>query len=293
MRPPGINIRTKNIALMADCRGIPAGMLVIVILILLSVGCTQPEPALSPGPVTGTPYASEGITVTTAPPGIPVQPIPAQIVTTTVPVPSVAATIRIPKPTTFTRGAGQSLSGGYQRYTGAEYSLEYPGEWNTSVARLPLNEYHHTLQGCFASPAYNLDREVRTFTAPDGSRIFTAVIISTDRDIWPRNLNGDIVYADIVNSILGNPATCANSPEGAFTIAGISPVPLTGVSYTGERADFASIDAAGFTKGIGSVQIVTGRSNRGIFLSYRSSGSTGQDGLTDYIFGNIHLDPAF
>ena len=185
------------------------------------------------------------------------------------------------------------MSNGFQRYTGAEYSLEYPGEWTAAVTRLPLNEYHHTMQGCFASPAYNLDREVRTFTAPDGRTIFSAVIVSTDRDIWPRNLHGDVVYADLVNSILGNPDACANSPEGAFTIAGISQVPLNGVSYTGVRADFASINATGFTKGTGSIWVVTGRSNRAVFLFYRSSESTVQSGLADYLFGSLRLDPEF
>jgi hypothetical protein len=144
------------------------------------------------------------------------------------------------------------------------------------------------------SPAYNLDRDLRGYYATDGSALFYSSVVKTERDIWPRNLRGEVVYEDIINSVLGNPDSCANSPEGAFTIAGISQVPLNGVSYMGVRADFAKINATGFADGTGSAYVVTGKEHNGVFIFYRTSkGWEAPPLLADYLFGSLRMDPGF
>jgi hypothetical protein len=128
----------------------------------------------------------------------------------------------------------------------------------------------------------------------DGSTIFYSGIVNTDRDIWPRRGNA-VVYADIINSVIGYPEYCANY-EGneAFTINGISQVPLEGVMYTGVRADFARINATGFTVGTGTAYIVTGKSHSGVFTFYSTSmDADTQANLSEYMFDHLKLDSGF
>jgi hypothetical protein len=180
------------------------------------------------------------------------------------------------------------------RYTGADYSIDYPAAWSTNSTILPLREYRYLPPECSVTFAYNLDQELRMYYSRDGSTLFYSGIVTTDRDIWPRN--GDqVVYVDIINSVLGYPEYCANY-EGneAFTIGGISQVPLEGVSYTGVRADFARINATGFTVGTGTAYVVTGKSHSGVFTFYSTSmDADTQAHLSEYIFNSLRLDPGF
>ena len=264
------------------------GAVILVLALLVSAGCTQPEK--TPDQVTVSTVVPEpSVPIVIQSPNLIVSP-ETTMLPVTVPV-TTAPTSRITTRVTTVR---QPVSGGYVRYTGPDYSIEYPAAWSTSVTRLPLNEYHHTMRGCMVSPAYNLDRELRVYSAHDGSAFFYSSIVNTERDIWPRNLRGEVVYEDIINSVLGNPDSCANSPEGAFTIAGISRVPLDGVSYTGVRADFGKINGTGFTDGTGTAYVVTGKERSGVFVFYHTSeGSGAMASLRDYIFGSLRMDPGF
>jgi hypothetical protein len=281
----GINIMTRKDTLMAYRNAIPV---VILLLALLAVaGCTQPEK--TPGLVTAGPEMN-------ATPVLPVlsSPEPTGVPDTTLPVTSVTMIRPAARTTTPLPAVQQSLSGGYTRYSGPDYSLEYPAGWSANSSTLPLYEYRHDMHGCNAAPAYDLGRELRIYSSPGSGLLFYSSIVSTDRDIWPRNFQGNVVYEDVVNSVIGTLDTCANSPGGAFTIAGISQVPLNGVSYTGIRADFAKINATGFTDGTGTAWVVTGREHRGIFLFYRASQDAGmQPSLSDYMFDSLRLDPGF
>ena len=182
------------------------------------------------------------------------------------------------------------------RFTGADYSLEYPAAWSTNVSILPLREYRHTSPyDCSATFAYNLDQELHRYSSRDGSTLFYSAIVNTNRDIWPRTVQGRVVYEDIVNALIGNPENCANY-EGnkAFTIAGISQVPLAGVSYPGVRADFARINLTGFTDGTGTAYIVTGKNHSGVFTFYSTSMDADmQANISEYMFDSLDLDPGF
>lgn len=283
----GINIGTGKDTMMRDLRTLPV---VILILALLAVsGCTHP--GKTPGQVT-------------AGPDMNMTPVPSTLSSMEPTVLPDTIAIPVTSPAIATSPAMRSVTtapppkpmatGGYIRFITPEYSVEYPSFWSTNQSRLPLYEFRHDLYGCTAAPAYRLDRNVRSYSSPDGGMAFVSSISATDRDIWPHNLNGQIAYADIVNSVIGTGTTCANSPEGAFTIAGISQVPLDGVSFTGTRADYAKINATGFTDGTGSIYVVTGREHSGVFVFYRSSGNEGiQASLGDYLFGSLRLDPGF
>ena len=129
----------------------------------------------------------------------------------------------------------------------------------------------------------------------DGSTLFYSAIANTQRDIWPRTVQGRVVYEDIVNAVLGNPEYCANY-EGnkAFTIADITQVPLSGVSYPGVRADFARITLTGFTDGTGTMYVVTGKNHSGVFTFYSTSmDADTQVNLSNYMFDSLHLDSGF
>jgi hypothetical protein len=128
----------------------------------------------------------------------------------------------------------------------------------------------------------------------DGSTLFYSGIVNSDRDIWPRRGNA-VAYDDIINSVLGYPEYCANY-EGneAFTINGISQVPLEGVTYTGVRADFARINATGFKVGTGTAYVVTGKSHSAVFTFYSTSmDADAQANLSEYMFDRLKLDPGF
>lgn len=260
----------------------------LVLVLLVSAGCTQPEKAAGPVPVSTVVQEPSVPSVNQSPERFGTSEMTTLM--TTFPVTTAPAS----KISTQVPTVKQPVSGSNEHYTGTDYSIEYPAAWSTSVTRLPLNEYHHTMQGCSVAPAYNLDRELLVYSAPDSGAFFYSSIVKTERDIWPRNLRGEVVYEDIINSVLGNPDSCANSPEGAFTIAGISQVPVNGLSYTGIRADFAKINATGFTDGTGSAYVVTGKEHSGVFIFYRtSSGPDASVSLSDYLFGNLRMDSGF
>jgi hypothetical protein len=285
-RTSGINIMKGKVSLMTNCRTIP--VVILILALLAGAGCTQPEKtpeqALANPGMNATPAPS--VLSSPEPTGIP-DPTPLSVISTTIIRPTERTTPPVP-------ATQQPLPGGYIRYSGTDYSIEYPSGWSASGSTLPLYEYRHDIHGCNAVPAYNLNRELRAYSSPDGGIAFYSSIVSTDRDIWPRTLNSEIVYADIVNSVIGTLDTCANSPAGAFTIAGISQVPLDGVSYTGTRADYAKINSTGFTDGTGTAYVVTGREHSGIFLFYRSSPDAGmQPELSDYMFDSLQLNPGF
>jgi len=196
------------------------------------------------------------------------------------------------------RPAGILLPNGFMRYTGAEYSLDYPAEWSTSSTTLPLTEYRHSLNDCSVTLAYDLDQELRRYLSPDRRTLFYSAVVKSDRDIWPRAVDGRVAYEDIFNAVLGDPEHCANEPDhDAFTIAGIAQVPVAGVSYPGVRVDFARIEnATGYTQGTGTAYIVTGKNHSGVFTLYRTTTDTDddtQDNLSIYMFSSLRLDPGF
>jgi hypothetical protein len=261
---------------------------ILILALLVSAGCMQPEKATDQVMVS-TVVQEPSVPAVILSPGLSSPPETTTLPITFPVITTPASPATSPVPTVI-----QPVSGGYVRYAGADYSIEYPAAWSTNVTRLPLNEYHHTMHGCSVAPAYNLDREFHRYYATDGSALFYSSVVKTERDIWPRNLRGEVVYEDIINSVLGNPDSCANSPEGAFTIAGISQVPLDGVSYTGVQADFGKINATGFTDGTGSAWIVTGKEHRGVFVFYRASKDSESPALlADYMFGSLRMDPGF
>jgi hypothetical protein len=266
------------------------GVLVVVLALLACSGCTQPGKPMVQVPL------DTGMNSTPVPVFIPSPSIPGQggIITsqvTILAVTSLAGHAPSPSPS-----AGNPQPGGFVRYTGPEYSIEYPAAWNSNSTILPLREYHHLdPHDCSVTFAYNLNEELRKFSVENGSTLFYSEIVTTDRDIWPRSLSGGIAYEDIVNSVLGNPESCANL-EGneAFTIAGISQVPLDGVSYTGKRVDFARINLTGFAVGKGTAYIVTGKDHRGVFTFYSTSPDTGtQASLAQSILNSLKLDSGF
>jgi hypothetical protein len=266
-----------------------ACVLVLVITLLVCSGCVQPDKPVVQVPV------NTGLENTTVPAGIPSANLPVQTSSLPATVTIPATSIPAGKTTTPSLPAGNGEPGGFVRYTGADFSLDYPAAWNTNRTLIPLPEYHHSQYDCSVSSAYNLDQELRMFSSRDESTLFYSAIVNSDRDIWPRTVQGRIVYEDIVNAVLGNPENCANL-EGnkAFTIAGISQVPLAGVSFTGVRADFARVNLTGFTEGTGTVYVVTGKNHSGVFTFYSTSlDAAAQANLSQYMFDSLHLDSGF
>jgi hypothetical protein len=264
------------------------GLLVLVFALLACAGCTQPAKTIEQVSV-NTP-----VTSTSVPAFIPSPTVTAKAVVITTPVTLPSATVPTVQATSPVFPAGNLDPGSFVRYTGTEYSLDYPAAWSTNNTVLPLREYRHLPPECSVTFAYNLDQELRMYSSPDGSTVFYSGIVTTERDIWPRS--GDqVVYIDIINSVLGYPEYCANL-EGneAFTIGGISQVPLDGVFYTGVRADFARINATGFMVGTGTAYVVTGKSHRGVFTFYSTSmDADTQASLSEYMFDHLKLDPGF
>ena len=283
---PSFNANNGNILLMITHGTI--GVLVLVLALLACSGCTQPDKTMVQVPV------NTGMNSTSAPVFTPSSALTGQTGTIPAPVTIVATTGPAGQATPPALPAGNPESGVFVRYTGTDYSIDYPAAWSTNNTILPLREYRHLPPECSVTFAYNLDQELRMYYSRDGSTLFYSGIVNTDRDIWPRS--GDqVVYADIINSVLGYPEYCANY-EGneAFTINGISQVPLEGVSYTGVRADFARINATGFTVGTGTVYVVTGKNHSGVFTFYSTSmDADTQANLSEYMFNSLHLDPGF
>ena len=284
-RTSSFNTSNGNIPLMKHCGII--GIFLLVVALLDSSGCTQPtvqvpvNPGLNSTPVTFVTPSP----VLTGSTGI----VTAQVTIRTITGPAGQA----PSPTP---SAGNPQPGGFVRYTGPAYSIDYPAAWSSNSTVLPLREYHHLdPHDCSVTFAYNLNEELRMYYSSNGGTLFYTEIVNTDRDIWPMSLSGGIAYEDIVNAILGNPESCANL-EGneAFTIAGISQVPLDGVSYTGVRVDFARINLTGFAVGKGTAYVVTGKNYRGVFTFYGTSPATEtQANLAQYMFDSLRLDSGF
>jgi hypothetical protein len=261
------------------------GALMLVLALLAFAGCMQPAKTIEQVPV-NTPVNSTSVPAFVPAPTVTGQ---ADIITTPVTLPSVTVpTVQATPP------AGNQEPGAFVRYTGTEYSIDYPAAWSTNSTILPLREYRHELYQCSVTYAYNLDQELRMYYSRDGSTLFYSGIVNSDRDIWPRRGNA-VAYDDIINSVLGYPEYCANY-EGneAFTINGISQVPLDGVMYTGVRADFARINATGFRVGTGTAYVVTGKSHSAVFTFYSTSmDADAQANLSEYMFDSLKLDPEF
>ena len=266
------------------------GVLVLVLVLLTCRGCTQPAKTTTQVP------PDTGMNSTPVPVFIPSTALPGQGGIVTARVTIVAVTSPAGQSTSPVPSAGNPATGAFVRYAGPEYSIDYPAAWKSNSTILPLREYHHLdPHDCSVTFAYNLNEERRTYSAPDDSTLFYTGIVNTDRDIWPRSLSGGISYEDIFNAVLGNPESCANlEGNDAFTIAGISQVPLDGVSYTGVRVDFARINLTGFAVGRGTSYIVTGKNYRGVFTFYSTSPDTGaQANLAQYMFDSLRLDSGF
>ena len=264
------------------------GVFVLVFAALACSGCIQPDTTMVQ--VSG----NTGMNSTPAPVFILSQTPTGQ--TAVIPAPVTVLTTTGPAGQALTAfSAGNAESGVFVRYTGTDYSIDYPAAWSTNRSILPLREYRHSPYECTVTFAYNTDQELRMYYSHEGSTLFYSVVVNTTRDIWPRTLDGRVVYEDIVNAVLGNPENCANHPDDeAFTIAGISQVPLAGVSYPGVRTDFARINASGFTDGTGTAYIVTGKNHSGVFTFYRSSPDTDtQADFSEYMFDSLHLNAEF
>jgi len=288
-RTPGLNINNGNISLMT-IRG-TIGVFVLVLALLVCSGCVQPDKPIVPVPED----AGMSSTGTPVPLVIPSPALPGQTGIIPVPVTLLAITRPDMQATPLPHPAGNLEPAGFVRYTGTDYSVEYPVAWSTNSTLLPLREYRHSEYDCSVSFAYNLNQELRMYYSRDGRTLFYSAVVNSERDVWPRTVQGRVVYEDIVNAVLGNPENCANL-EGnkAFTIAGISQVPLAGVAYPGVRADFARINHTGFTEGTGTMYVVTGKNHSGVFTFYSTSlDADAQARLSQYIFDSLHLDSGF
>ena len=254
--------------------------LALVIIILLSAGCTQqgtiPAPVQTP--------AGTSVPVTTLPetPAFPAEtPFAAAICTT-------APAIVKPLPT-----AAQSPAG-YRLFQDGDYSLQYPASWQTNETTLILPEFIHTDHGCMVTSYYQTYQKLRFFYPSDGKALMYSSIVDTNTDVWPRDISGNIVYADIVNAILGDPTHCANTPAGAFTISGVAQASVSGVSYDVIRFDFGKINSLGYTDGSGSAFLVTGNHKRGVFVYYAANSSAGVwDSAGTNMFNTLSLNSYF
>jgi len=265
------------------------GVLVLVLALLACSGCMQPDKTIVQVPV------NTGMNNTSVPVIIPSPTLTGQTGIIPAPVTILATTGPAGQATPPALPAGNSEPVVFGRYTGADYSLDYPVAWSTNSTILPLREYDRTNVDCSVTFAYNLDQKLRMYYSRDGSTLFYSVIVNTGRDLWPRKVQDRMVYKDIVNSVLGNPERCANYPDNeAFTIDGISQVPLNGVTYPGVRADFSKINLTGFSDGTGTAYIVTGKNHNGVFTFYSTSmDADTQANLSEYMFESLQLDPGF
>jgi hypothetical protein len=268
------------------------GVTIMVLLLIAVSGCPQPDTTVVRVPVNITPGTTShslqvpcGTTVIPAAAAITIAPF--------LPTGQVFPAALLPEQTSEP-ASGLAVTTGYRHYAGTDYSLEYPATWGTNVTTLPLREYLHTRYGCSVMLAYQLDQELRMYYSGDNTTIFYSSVVDTQRDIWPRDRDGHVDYADIVNSVLGNPDYCANTPMGAFTISDVTEVPLGGVSYNGVRVDFGKINATGFTVGTGTAYVVTGMNRQGVFTFYTTSRDPGvRYTVSAYMFNSLQLDSRF
>jgi hypothetical protein len=279
----GFNTSNGNTSLMIT-RG-TIGILLLVCVLLACSGCTQPGKTLAQVP------ADTGMNNTSVPAFIPSATPPGQTGTIPAPVTTLATTVPVAQATSPAPAAGNP---NFVRYTGEDYSVDYPAAWSTNVTVSPLREYHRSPAGCTVTYAYDLDQELRMYYSQDGSTLFYSQIVNTDQDIWPPD-QGQDVYKDLINSVLGYPEDCANlEGNDAFTIGSISQVPLAGVPYTGVGVDFARINATGFSVGTGTAYVVTGKNHSGVFTFYSTSmDADSQANLSNYMFDSLLLDSEF
>lgn len=256
-------------------------LIVLVIIVLVSAGCTQAGTVTPPVQTAVSP-----VTPATTLPGTPASPIPAAS-----PVAVTCTTVTVPAATLPTSG---QPGAGFRLYKDNDYSLEYPSSWQTNETTIPLPEFVHTKHGCMVTSYYQTYQRLRFFNSPDGTALMYASIVDTNTDVWPRDLDGQIDYADAVNAILGDPTHCANTPEGAFTISDVTQAPVGGVSYDVTRVDFGKINSLGYADGAGTAYLVTGNHKHGVFAFYASNNSAGAwDNAATNMFNTLSLDSFF
>jgi hypothetical protein len=157
------------------------GVLMLVLALLVCSGCMQPDKTGGEVPV------NTGMNGTPLPVYIPSPIITVRTGTMplTVTIPATSGPAGQASPPALP--AGNLEPGGFVRFTGADYSLEYPAAWSTNSTILPLREYrHNSPYDCSATFAYNLDQELRMYYSSDGSTLFYSAIANTQRDIWPK-----------------------------------------------------------------------------------------------------------
>lgn len=255
-------------------------LLALAIILLMSAGCTQ-QGVTPPVPATVGTLAPATTLPGTTMPTIPVSsPVPVTCMTAMAPA--------TPLPTTVQSAAG------FRLYQDTDYALEYPTSWQTNETTLPLPEFVHTKHGCMVTSYYQTYQRLRFFTSPDGDALMYASVVDTNTDVWPRDLDGQIDYADVVNAILGDPTHCANTPAGAFTISDVTPAPVGGVSYQVIRVDFGKINSLGYADGAGTAYLVTGNHKHGVFAFYAANSSAGEwDNAATNMFNTLSLDSFF
>ena len=258
-------------------------LLIVFMLTIAIAGCAQSGG--NPTPIS--------TTVTTSTPPATTTSVPVTAVS--LPSMPVNATVSPEGSVPMTSVPQQTGGAAYRQFQGRYYSVEYPASWQYNESTIPLREYTHSSIGCTVSSAYNLNQDLRMFFPVENTELFYASIVDSDRDIWPRDQNQQTDYADIVNSILGNPDYCANTPDGTFTISGVTPaVPLNGVSFDGTRVDFGKIDSLGKTLGKGSMYVITGNHRHGVFTFYAATGeSDAWKPTADHMLHSITLDSGF
>jgi hypothetical protein len=256
----------------------------LVIVLLLSAGCMQ-QGAVTP-PVTVPVAASPPATLVPITPDTPGTPVPVFS-------PAVAAgtTATTAAPTL---PAEVQPVGGFRSFQDPDYSLEYPASWQTNESTLILPEFVHTRHGCMVTSYYQIYQRLRFFYSPDGNALIYSSIVDTSVDVWPRDINGQIVYADIVNAILGDPAHCAGTPVQVFTISAAGFTRVEGIPYEVTWFDFGKINSIGYADGAGTAYIVTGLHKHGVFVFYAANKSAGAWGnARTNMFNTLKLNTHF
>ena len=259
----------------------PVPLIALVIIVLISAGCMQ-QGAVAP-PVQ-TPVSTT-LPDTTLPgtPAIPVPVTSTALVTCTTPLAPVTPP-RIPEPP----------AAGFRLLQDADYSLQYPASWQTNETSKILPEFIHTKHGCMVTSYYQTFQRLRFFTSPGGDALIYTMVVDTNTDVWPRDLDGQIDYADVVNAILGDPTHCANTPAGAFTISSVSQASVGGVPYHATRVDFGKINSLGYADGAGTAYLVTGVHKHGVFAFYAANSSAGVwDDAGTNMFNTLSLNSYF
>ena len=116
------------------------GVFVLVLALLACSGCVQPDKTMVQVPV-NTGMNSTG---TSVPVGIPSPTLTGQTRITPAPVTLLATTGPSVQATSPALPAGNREPGGFVRYTGTDYSIDYPAAWSTNSTLLPLREYRHS-----------------------------------------------------------------------------------------------------------------------------------------------------